>query len=87
MQQAFLIIISILGAIYAFTTRQAKIAFGLLIIGVSFVFSIPGLLSGGVWTQVFEALTMVVFALGVFVIIFQKKTTDQKEQSSKLENE
>ncbi|MFA6492875.1 MAG: hypothetical protein WCV58_01935 [Patescibacteria group bacterium] len=86
MQQAFLLIISILGAIYSFTTHQTKIGFGLLIIGISFIFSIPGLVTG-VWADVFEAITMVVFALGVFVIVFQKKVVGKKEESSKQENE
>lgn len=88
MQQAFLLIISVLGAIYAFVNHQAKIGFGLLIIGISFIFSIPNLVTGGVWSQVFEALTMVIFALGIFVIVFQKKSSDQNKQQSKTkENE
>lgn len=80
MQQAFLIIISGLGAIYALLTRQAKIALGFLIIAISFIFAIPDIVTG-VWTDIFGAITMIVFALGIFVIVFKKKSQPNGEQN------
>lgn len=81
MAQAFLIIISALGAIYALFTGQGKIALGLLVVAIAFVFAIPNLVTG-IWTDVFGALTMILFALGVFVIVFKKK---EKETASPQE--
>lgn len=86
MQQAFLIIISVLGAIYAFATRQIKIGFGLLVVGTSFVFSIPFLVTSGVWTQVFEAVTMILFALGILIIIYKRRTIKPEEKPEQKEN-
>lgn len=72
MQQAFLIIISLLGAIYALVTKKAKIALGLLILGISFGFAIPNL-AKGIWTDVLGAISLILFALGVLVMVWPKK--------------
>ena len=75
MAQAFLIIISALGAIYALFTKQGKTALGLLIVAVSFVFVIPDLVTG-VWTDIFGAMTMILFALGIIMIVYHKKAVE-----------
>lgn len=84
MQQAFLIIIAVVGAIYGLFTKQVKTALGFLIIGVSFIFVIPDIVTG-IWVDVFGALSMIFFAIGVFVIIFKKKA--KQESSEKPQNE
>lgn len=87
MQQAFLIIIAVLGAIYAFISRKAQIGLGLLLVGVSFVFSIPSIVTSNFWTQVFEALTMVIFAVGVFIVVYKKKPKEGEKAPEKIDNE
>jgi len=85
MQQAFLIIISVVGVIYALFNKQAKIALGLLILGISFIFAIPNIVIG-VWSDVFGAITMILYAVGIFVIVFKKKekpVENEKEQNEK----
>lgn len=72
MQAVFLIIVSILAAGYALITRQAKIALGLLVVAISFVFAIPGLVSG-VWVDIFGALVLIIFAVGMILIVYPKK--------------
>lgn len=79
MQQAFFIIISVAGAIYALFVKETKVAFGLFIVGLSFVFAIPDLVTG-VWEDVFGAMAMIIFALGILVMVFKKKTQPEKEE-------
>lgn len=82
MQAAFLIIISIGGSIYALFTRQSKISLGLLVLAISFVFAIPDLVTG-VWADIFGALTMILFAVGTFILVFKKKKVVSGEESVK----
>ena len=85
MQQAFLIIIAVVGAIYGLFTKQAKTALGFLIIGVSFIFVIPDIVTG-IWGDVFGALSLNFFAIGVFVIIFKKKPKQEISEEPQNEN-
>jgi len=72
MQAAFLIIISLLGAAYSVWTKQGRIALGLLILAIAFVLQIPEIVHG-VWVDVFGALSLVLFAVGIFVAVWRKK--------------
>lgn len=78
MQTAFLIIISILGSIYALLTKQMKLAAGLLVLTLAFVLQIPNLVTG-FWIDVLLALSLIVFTVGIFILVWQKK-------DSKLDN-
>ncbi|HLB95698.1 MAG TPA: hypothetical protein VJK26_02215 [Patescibacteria group bacterium] len=81
MQEVFLIIISALGVLYALFTRQAKIALGFLILAFSFVFAIPNLVAG-VWQDVFGAVTMILYALAIFILVFKKRRAEKEEDSA-----
>ena len=72
MQAAFLIIISLLGAAYATWTKQGRLALGLLILAIAFVLVIPNLVSG-IWVDIFGALALILYAVGVFVAVWKKK--------------
>lgn len=85
MQQAFSIIIAVVGAIYGLFTKQAKTALGFLIIGISFVFVIPDIVTG-VWVDVFGAFSMIFFAIGVFLVVFKKKPKQESSEESQNEN-
>lgn len=78
MGAAFLIIISVLAAGYALFTKQLKMAAGFLILGVAFVFSIPSLATG-VRADIFGAITMILYAVGVLAVVFKKPTAVQTE--------
>lgn len=78
-------IIAFLGAIYALFTKQGKLALGLLIISISFIFVIPDLV-GGIWVNVFDALAMIIFAAGVLVMVFRKKTVESPNAPKDEEN-
>lgn len=80
MAQAFLIIISALGAIYALFSKQGKVALGFLVMAISFVFAIANLVAG-IWVDVFGAISMILFALGVLVIVYRKKSVAEPTQS------
>lgn len=86
MQQAFLIIISVLGAIYALFTKQNKTALGLLVIAISFVFVIPDLVTG-IWVGVFEAIQMILFVVGILIIVFKKKSKESTENKNSSSSE
>lgn len=83
MAQAFLIIISVLGAIYALFTKQGKVSLGLFIMAVAFVFAIPEIVTG-IWVDVFGALTLIIFALGVFIFIYKKKPKSEVKAEEKI---
>lgn len=90
MQQTFLVIISAIGAGYALLTKQFRLSFGLLILGFSFVLMIPSIASGlGVRTDIFGALSMIVFLGGVIIMVYKKreKPVDEKEEISKSIND
>ncbi|OGD56836.1 hypothetical protein A2V71_00985 [Candidatus Berkelbacteria bacterium RBG_13_40_8] len=72
MQAAFLIIISLLGAAYALWTKQGKVSFGFLILAIASSLNLPNLVEG-VWVDVLGALSLVLFTVGVFVIVWKPK--------------
>ena len=77
MQAAFLIIISLLGAAYAVWTKQGRLSSGFLILAVAFVLQIPNIV-GGIWVDVFGALSLILYAVGVFVAVWKKKDQELK---------
>lgn len=83
---AFLIIISVLAAGYALFIKQLKMAAGFLILGVAFVFSIPSLASG-VREDIFGAITMILYAVGVFAIVFKKPAAAKDEIKPDIQEE
>ena len=72
MQQAFLVIISVLAAIYSAWTKQGKMALGFLILAIASVLIIPGLV-GGIWVNVFAAASLIIYLVGAAVIVWKKK--------------
>lgn len=78
MQTAFLIIIALLGTVYALTTRQTKTAAGLFIITLAFVLQIPDLVTG-FWVDILLALSLMFFTVGVGVVVWKKKNKDTLE--------
>lgn len=86
MQAAFSIIIAVVGAIYALATRQAKIALGFLIMAISFVLVIPGLVYG-IWVDVLSALSMIIFAVSLFIIVFKKKAKEVEPTQEQEKND
>lgn len=71
MQQAFLIIIALASAVYAFLTKQGKIGLGFLVLAASFVLTFPNLVQGG-WVDVFGALSLIGFLAGAIIIVWKK---------------
>jgi len=90
MQIAFLIIITLLGVGYAFWTKQFRVAAGLLVLTVSFVLTIPEMVTG-FWVDILLALSLMIYTVGIFVIIYKKKeklisnTDDESKKSSTSE--
>lgn len=84
MQSAFLIIISLLAAIYSVWTKQMKLALGILILMVSFILAIPDI-GKGIWVDIFGALALIVFLAGMLVIVWKKKD-NSLINSEELEN-
>ena len=82
MQTAFLIIISLLGTGYAFWTKQFKTATGFLIFAIAFALTIPDIVSG-FWVDILLAISIILFAIGAFIIIYQKK--EKKISAEKTE--
>lgn len=72
MQAAFLIIISLFGAAYAVWSKQGKVALGFLILAGSFVLAIPDL-GVGITADIFGALSLIMFLVGVLVIVGKRK--------------
>jgi len=83
---AFLIIFSLAGAGYAAWTKQGKTALGFFIITIAFVLQIPNMVSG-FWVDIFLALSIILFAVGVFTIIWKKKEKEliTKEEEVKID--
>jgi|GEM_PF-1166124 len=91
MQQAFLIIIALAGAVYAILTKQGKIGLGFLILAASFVLTFPNLVQGS-WVDVFGALSLIGFLAGVIIIVWkapsakiEKSTETDKSDEPKTE--
>lgn len=72
MNQAFSIIILLMGATYAIFTKQAKTALGFLILAISFALVIPNLATG-FWADFFGAFSMLLLLIGVIVIVKKEK--------------
>lgn len=85
MQTAFLIIISLIGTAYAIWTHQGKTSLGLLIMTIAFVLQIPNL-AAGFGSQIYLALSLIIFTIGVFVIVWKKKPIEEKNKIEHEEN-
>lgn len=72
MYQAFLAIISLLGAAYGFGTKQPKIGLGFLIYTGAFILLIPNL-AEGIKADLLGAIALVLFVAGSLAIVFKKK--------------
>jgi len=83
---AFLIIISMLGLFYALWTKQFKNALGLLILALAFLLQIPDLVSV-FWSNFLLASSLIIFAFGIFIIVWHKKEQIPKTEEEKLKNE
>ena len=90
MQTAFLIIISLLGSAYAVVTRQTKTALGLFVITLAFALQIPDIVTG-FWIDILLALSLIVFVVGIFIIVYKKKEKTEdlsvKEENTNEKNE
>ncbi len=84
LQIAFLIIFSLAGAGLAVWTKQVKSALGLFILAIAFVLQIPDMVSG-FWVEIFLALSIILFALGIFVIVWKKKAIETEDQGKNTE--
>lgn len=82
MEIAFTIIISLLGMAYAFWTKQTKIALGMLLLAIAFMLNIPDITTG-FWVDILLALSLMVFTVGVFIIVWKKKEIN--DEVSKIE--
>lgn len=69
---AFLIIILMLAMFYALWTKQFKTALGLLVLALAFLLQIPDLVSV-FWSNFLLASSLIIFAFGIFIIIWRKK--------------
>ena len=89
LQTAFLIIFSLVGAGYAVFTKQMKLAMGLFILTIAFVLQIPNMVTG-FWVDLFNALSILIFAVGVFTMIWKKKeqtNSEEVKQDTEQKNE
>jgi hypothetical protein len=91
LQIAFLIIFSLAGSGYAAWAKQGKIALGFFILTIAFALQIPNMVAG-FWVDIFTALSIILFAVGIFVIVFKKKekeliTKDEESTIDKPKNE
>lgn len=78
MQIAFLMIIAAAGAIYALVTKKFRIGLGLVIIILSLVLQIPNMVHG-FWVDLLSAFSLILFALAVFVMVYEKKKEEKKD--------
>lgn len=78
MQIAFLMIIAAAGAIYAIVTKKFRVGLGLVIIIFSLVLQIPNMVHG-FWVDLFTAFSLILFALAVFVMVYEKKVVKDVE--------
>ena len=86
MYQAFLAIISLLGAIYAFGTKQPKIGLGYLVYTGAFILLIPNL-AEGIKADILGAAALVLFVAGSFLIAWKKKKQDEKKNEEEQNQE
>ncbi len=71
MYQAFLAIISLIAAIYAFVTRQFKIGIGMIVVAAVFILLIPSI-NWKINTDIISALAMVLYLAGALLIVYKK---------------
>jgi len=83
--QAFLSVISLIAAAYAFLTRQAKLGLGLLIYAVVFFLLIPEI-AFGIKDDFVKALGLVLFVVGSIAIVYKKKEKAIDEPTKEQEN-
>jgi len=77
--QAFLSVISLIAAAYAFFTRQAKLGLGLVVYAVVFFLLIPEI-AFGIKGDFLNAIALVLFVVGSFVIVYKKKASVAKSR-------
>lgn len=84
--QAFLAVITLIAAAYAFFTRQAKVGLGFVIYAIVFFLLIPNI-AFGIKGDFLNAIALVLFVVGTFVIVWKKVEkkpeilTDKEEMS------
>ena len=86
MPETFFVVISLLAVGYAFFTKQVKLGLGLLVLTITFALMIPNL-SYGIRTDFLNAIALVVFIIGIFVIVWKKPVKKIEEPESEIENE
>lgn len=72
MQNAFMTIIALLGAGYALLHKEGKVAAGLAVIAISSALQIQRV-AVGFWSDMLLALSLVIFAVGIYLIVRKKK--------------
>ena len=85
MYQAFLAVITLIAAAYAFFTRQPKLGLGFVIYAVVFFLLIPNI-AFGIKADFLNALALVLFIVGTFVIVWKKKEKQAEEPAKEQEN-
>ena len=78
--QAFLAVISLIAAAYAFFTRQAKIGLGFVLYWVVFFLLIPDV-AFGIKADFLNAIALVLFVVGSFAIVWKKMEKKTGEPS------
>lgn len=79
--QAFLAVITLIAAAYAFFTRQAKVGLGFVIYAIVFFLLIPNI-AFGIKGDFLNAIALVLFIVGSFVIVWKKAGKKPEEPSS-----
>ncbi len=87
MYETFLAIISLLGAVYCFWTKQVLKALGYIVIAGSFFLLIPNL-ADGIKGNFYQAIAMVLFIFGTILVIYKKKKefVELPDQTKNKEN-
>jgi CHASE2 domain-containing sensor protein len=83
--QAFLSVISLIAAAYAFFTRQAKLGLGLIIYTIVFFLLIPNI-AFGIKADFISAIAMVLFVAGSFVIVWKKKKAEVTKEDEEIKS-
>lgn len=83
--QAFLAVIALLAAVYAFFTRQAKIGLGMLVYAVAFFLLVPDI-TFGIKADFLNAIALVLFVGGSFAIVWKKPVPKPEVSQGEAEN-
>lgn len=78
--QAFLAVITLIAAAYAFFTRQAKIGLGFVLYAVVFFLLIPDI-AFGIKADFLNAIALVLFVVGSFTMVYKKMEKKTEEPS------